>query len=252
MFKNNPDELDQHFLIDNKGIREFIKVCNLKRDDTVLEIGPGIGTLTKLIAPNVGKMYVIEKDERLRPYLDKIDNISVKYGSCLDLDFPKVNKIITSLPYSIIEPFIYKIIKEDFNELYMIMGKSYCDNVINNKITNLSLLTNIYFDVTKYFDIEPDSFNPKPRTMSSVIKLSFKKDNNDVEKIFKNMYKLNDKLIKNALREALINVYSYTKKEAKEYIGNLKIDDKILDTKFGQISNDELNELYNKIKRNIN
>lgn len=252
MFKNNPDELDQHFLIDNKIIDDFIKVCNLNKDDTVLEIGPGIGTLTRLIVPKVKKMYVIEKDKRLKPYLDKINNISVSYGSCLDLDFPKVNKIITSLPYSIIEPFIYKIINEDFDELYMIMGKSYCDNVLNNNITNLSLLTNIYFDVTKYFDIEPDSFNPKPRTMSSVIKFTFKKNNSNIEKIFKNMYKLNDKLVKNALRESLINVYDYTKKEAKELINNLNIDNKILDVKFSQISNDELNELYNKIKRNIN
>ena len=107
MFKNNPDELDQHFLIDKDVINSFIKVCNLSKDDVVLEIGPGDGTLTKLIAPKVKKMYVIEKDIRLKPYLDKIKNIDVTYGSCLNVPFPKVDKIITSLPYSIIEPFIY-------------------------------------------------------------------------------------------------------------------------------------------------
>ena len=172
MFKNNPDELDQHFLIDKDVIYNFIRVCNLNNDDVVLEIGPGVGTLTKLIAPKVKKLYVIEKDIRLKPYLDKINNIDIIYGSCLDVPFPKVDKIITSLPYSIIEPFIYKVIHEDFNELYMIMGKNYCDNVINNKITNLSLLTNIYFDAYKYFDIYPDSFNPKPRVVSSLVKLT--------------------------------------------------------------------------------
>ena len=161
MFKNNPDELDQHFLIDKDVINNFIKVCNLNKDDIVLEIGPGVGTLTKLIAPKVKKLYVIEKDIRLKPYLDKINNIDITYGSCLDVSFPKVDKIITSLPYSIIEPFVYKIIHEDFKELYMILGKNYCDNVINHKITNLGLLTNIYFDVTKYFDIYPTSFDGK-------------------------------------------------------------------------------------------
>ena len=171
MFVNNPNELDQHFLIDKDIINSFINICNLSEDDIVLEIGPGIGTLTKLIAPKVKKLYVIEKDIRLKPYLDKIDNIQVMYDSCLNVNFPKVDKIITSLPYSIIEPFIYKIINEDFKELYMIMGKKYCDNVLGNKITNLSLLTNIYFKITKYFDIMPDSFNPKPRVVSSIIKL---------------------------------------------------------------------------------
>ena len=251
MFKNNPDELDQHFLIDKDVINNFIKVCNLNKDDVVLEIGPGDGTLTKLIAPKVKKLYVIEKDTRLKPYLDKIKNIDVTYGSCLDVPFPKVDKIITSLPYSIIEPFIYKIIHEDFNELYMIMGKNYCDNVINNKITNLSLLTNIYFDVYKYFDIYPDSFNPKPRVISSLVRLTFKNKSDEKDMIFRNMYKLNDKLVKNALMESLIIVKGLTKRESKDYINKLNIDDEILNKKFCMISNEELEVLYIKIKNSF-
>lgn len=247
MFKNNPDELDQHFLIDKDVINSFIKVCNLSKDDVVLEIGPGDGTLTKLIAPKVKKMYVIEKDIRLKPYLDKINNIDVTYGSCLDVPFPKVDKIITSLPYSIIEPFIYKVIHQDFNELYMIMGKNYCDSVINNKITNLSLLTNIYFDVYKYFDIYPDSFNPKPRVVSSLVKLTFKDKLNEKDMIFRNMYKLNDKLVKNALMESLIIVKGLTKRESKENISKLNINAEILNKKFCMISNEELKNLYDKL-----
>ena len=247
MFKNNPDELDQHFLIDKDIINNFIKVCNLNKEDVVLEIGPGDGTLTKLIAPKVKKMYVIEKDTRLKPYLDKIKNIDVTYGSCLDVPFPKVDKIITSLPYSIIEPFIYKVIHEDFKELYMIMGKNYCDNVINNKITNLSLLTNIYFDVYKYFDIYPDSFNPKPRVVSSLVKLTFKNKLDEKDMIFRNMYKLNDKLVKNALMESLIIVKGLTKKESKENISKLNINAEILNKKFCMISNEELKNLFDKL-----
>lgn len=247
MFINNPDELDQHFLIDKDVINNFIKVCNLNKEDVVLEIGPGVGTLTKLIAPKVKKMYVIEKDIRLKPYLDKINNIDVTYGSCLDVPFPKVNKIITSLPYSIIEPFIYKVIHEDFKELYMIMGKNYCDNVINNKITNLSLLTNIYFDTYKYFDIYPDSFNPKPRVVSSLVKLTFKDKLNEKDMIFRNIYNLNDKLVKNALMESLIIVKGLTKRESKEYISKLNINVEILNKKFCMISNEELKNLYDKL-----
>ena len=251
MFKNNPDELDQHFLIDKDVINNFIKVCNLNKDDIVLEIGPGDGTLTKLITPKVKKMYVIEKDNRLKPYLDKIKNIDITYGSCLDVPFPKVDKIITSLPYSIIEPFIYKIIHEDFKELYMIMGKNYCDNVINNKITNLGLLTNIYFDVYKYFNIYPDSFNPKPRVISSLVRLTFKNESDEKDMIFRNMYKLNDKLVKNALMESLIIVKGLTKRESKDYINKLNIDDEILNKKFCMISNEELEVLYIKIKNSF-
>ena len=62
------------------------------------------------------------------------------------------------------------------------------------------------------------------------------------------MYKLNDKLVKNALLESLIIVKNLTKREAKEYIKNLNIKESILNNKFSQINNNELEELYNQIK----
>ena len=247
MFVNNPNELDQHFLIDKDIINSFINICNLSEDDIVLEIGPGIGTLTKLIAPKVKKLYVIEKDIRLKPYLDKIDNIQVMYDSCLNVNFPKVDKIITSLPYSIIEPFIYKLINTDFKELYMIMGKSYVDNALNKEISNLSLLTNTFFEIEKYIDIKPNDFYPAPKVYSSIVKLTHKTYLTKIDKIFQNMYKLDDKLIKNALLESIIIVNNWTKREAKEYIINLKISNNILNTRFKLIDNNSLKELYCKI-----
>ena len=140
-FLNDSDLLDQHFLINEKYIKDFIKICNLQKDDIVLEIGPGVGTLTKLIAPKVAHMYVIEKDVRLKEYLENIPGIEIIFGDVIKYNLPKVNKIITSLPYSIIEPFIYKMKNLTNTEIYMIMGRNYIDNVVNKKITNLSLLT---------------------------------------------------------------------------------------------------------------
>lgn len=246
-FNNNTDYLDQHFLINEDIINKFIDICNLTKKDTVLEIGPGKGVLTKLIVPKVKRLYVIEKDIRLKKYLDEINNIEVIYGSCLDVNFPKVNKIITSLPYSIIEPFIYKLTYTDFEELYMIMGKKYVVNVLNKEINNLSLLTNTFFDIEKYMDIKPDDFYPAPRTYSSIIKLTHKKTITKLDKLFQNMYKLDDKLIKNALLESLIIVNNWTKREAKEYINNLNLSSNILNTKFKLIDNKSLKDLYCKI-----
>ena len=246
-FNNNTEYLDQHFLINEDIINKFIDICNLSKEDIVLEIGPGKGVLTKIISSKVKKLYVIEKDIRLKKYLDKIDNIEVIYDSCLDVDYPKVDKIITSLPYSIIEPFIYKLTYTDFKELYMIMGKSYVDNVLNKEINNLSLLTNTFFDVEKYIDIKPNDFYPAPRVYSSVVKLTHKKELTNIDKIFQNMYKLDDKLIKNALLESLIIVNNWTKREAKEYINNLNLSNEILNTRFKLIDNDSLKDLYTKI-----
>ena len=69
--------------------------------------------------------------------------------------------------------------------------------------------------------------------------------------IFRNIYKLNDKLVKNALMESLIIVKGLTKRESKDYINKLNIDDEILNKKFCMISNEELEVLYIKIKNSF-
>ena len=251
MFKNDSDYLDQHFLIDEDVINKFINICNLNKEDTIVEIGPGMGTLTKKIIPKVKKVILIEKDPRLKEYLDKLD-ANVIYDNVLNINIPSSDKIITSLPYSIIEPFIYKLIKTDFKEIYMIMGKNYVDGVLNKQINNLSLLTNTFFNIEYYFDILPSSFNPKPKTLSSLIKLSPKTVFNSVDLIFKCLYELDDKKIKNGLMEAIIKLYHKTKKESKSIINSLNINNSILDKRFNLITNEELKELYNKVSLIVN
>ena len=82
-FKNNTDNLDQHFLVSEKVINKFIEISNLTKNDICLEIGPGKGILTKIIAPKVKKLTVIEKDERLEEYLKEIPNINIIIGDAI-------------------------------------------------------------------------------------------------------------------------------------------------------------------------
>lgn len=246
-FVNDSNYLDQHFLIDEKIINDFISMGNFSKEDIVLEIGPGKGVLTKKIAPLVKKLYVIEKDERLIPYLEEIPNIEIILGDAVKCEYPNVDKIITSLPYSIIEPFIKKLIKIDFKELYLLMGSNYINNCIENKITYLSLLTNIYFDVKKIEDVPKECFKPEPRVMSSLAVLTPKRECSNKDMFFRCLYGLDDKLIKNGMMEAFIKVKNITKREAKEIINNLDIDNKILGKKFLMITNEELNIIYEKV-----
>lgn len=249
VFKNDSDYLDQHFLMDEDIIKKFIKICDLNSNDVVLEIGPGKGTLTKLVASKVKKVYAIEKDVRLKEYLDKIDNLEVIYADAIKCDYPLVNKIITAIPYSIIEPFMYKLCHTYFDSLYMIMGSSYVKSVLNYEINNLALFTNCFFDVKWYFDVPSVCFYPEPKTLSSAIRITPKRDYKPSELLFKNMYLLDDKKIKNALMESLIKVKGLTKRESKDLINSLNINDELLDKKFLSISNQELKELYAKLNK---
>lgn len=251
-FINDANYLDQHFLINEDIIKKIITFTNLSKEDEVLEIGPGVGTLTKLIAPNVKSLTVIEKDERLAKYLKEIPKIKIIWGDAIKTPYPKCNKIITSLPYSIIEPFIYKLKSTNFKELYMIMGQNYVDSVLNKEITNLSLLTNTYFALKELMTIAPDAFNPKPRVMSKLVKITPKKDKSALDVILETLYDLDAKLIKNSLLEAFIKLNNITKKESKIIVLNLNLPEEILNKQFNLISNEELKCLYEKIYLYLN
>ena len=249
-FKNNTDNLDQHFLVSETAINKFIEISNLTKNDICLEIGPGKGILTKIIAPKVKKLTVIEKDERLEEYLKEIPNINIIIGDAIKEPWPNVNKIISSIPYSIIEPFIKKLTKENFDELIMMMGKNYCMNAIDKKITYLSLMTNAFFNIEKIIDVPKEAFNPSPRVTSCLVRLTPKKELTKTEELFQNMYKLDHKNCKNALLESLIIRDNLTQKEAKEIVNSLNIDENILNKPFFLIKNEELETLYNKLLQN--
>ena len=171
----------------------------------------------------------------------------------MNIDLPKCNKIITAIPYSIIEPFIYKMVNYDV-DIYMIMGRKYVDKVINNDISNLSLLTNCFYDCKKIIDVTPDKFCPKPRVMSSIIQMKYKNiDNIDTNLlIFRFMYLYKNKKVKNALIESIISTAKikgkiYTQKMSKNLINELKLKDDLLNKNFEVISNNELKILYDKV-----
>ena len=248
MFNNDIDKLDQHFLIDKKIISKVIEVSNLKYDDVVVEVGSGNGVLTKEILPKVKYLYVIKKDKRLKNELDKLvnkyNNLNIIYDNVLDTYIPNCNKLITSLPYSIIEPFIKKIINANIKMVIMIVGKKYADGLANNN--KISILTRSFYNYKKVIDINKEAFKPSPRVYSSLLILERKEDNDNNIKdyIFRYLYYYRDMKIKNALIKIFIEYNNMTQKESKEYIKLLNIDEDILEDKYETIDNNKLEKLY--------
>ena len=239
MFKNDTNLLDQHFLIDEDIINKFIDSADIKNDDIVLEIGAGKGVLTKKIATLTNNLTVVEKDVRLVPYLK---DYNVVYRDVLYYDIPKVNKIITSLPYSITEGFMYKLLDVEFDKLVMMCGKNFVDNLDNNN-TKLSIMCNLYFNYEKICDVNPSSFEPKPRVMSSLITMSKK------EIIIKMLYKYRYMKVKNALKEILIKIDNITQRQARDIITSYNIDENILNKEFDKLSNGEVLELIKNLDK---
>ena len=148
-FINDINYLDQHFLIDKSIINAFIDSANLKINENVVEIGPGKAEISDTIARRVNHLTCIEIDKNLEPFINVLKerhpNVDVIYGNALNVYIPQCDKIISALPYSITEPFIEKLIRCDFNEAVLIVGKRFADNVIEKSHNKLALLTNSFF-----------------------------------------------------------------------------------------------------------
>ena len=259
-FINDTNFLDQHFLVDKSIFNAFIDEANLSVHETVVEIGPGKCEISDILAKRSKHLTCIEKDLNLEPYLnvlqEKHDNVEVIYDSALDAYIPECDKIISALPYSITEPFIEKLLRCNFKEALLIVGKRFADNVVEERLNKLALLTNSFFKVEKIMDIAPDAFDPQPRVMSSMIRLiplkreelnySFKKF------IFRELFFNRDRKLKNNLMEAMIEFVKLhdkqlTKKESKAIIEGYNIPSETLDKRIENLSNEEFAIIYNAL-----
>ncbi|OYT43509.1 MAG: 16S rRNA (adenine(1518)-N(6)/adenine(1519)-N(6))-dimethyltransferase [Candidatus Aenigmarchaeota archaeon ex4484_56] len=231
---------DQHFVVDESVLCRIIELSNLKTEDIILEIGPGYGNLTKKLVNKVKKVYAIEKDKKLYEFLlkSKFDNLKLISGNALKITFPDFNKIVSNIPYSISEPLIKKLIYYNFELGVLLLPKKFSDILAGIKYTKLSLISESFFKIKQKDIVYPESFSPRPKTLSQIT-LIIPKKSNSKEMIFREFIKQKDKKVKNALREALIKINRVTKKESKKLIENITIDKKV--------SNLNLNELL-KIK----
>ena len=261
-FKNDTNYLDQHFLVDKAIINAFIDESKLNINQTVVEIGPGKGILSEVIAKRSKHLTCIELDTTLEPYLnvlqDKYKNVDVIYGNALDVYIPECDKIISALPYSITEPFIEKLLRCNFNEAVLIVGKRFADCVVEEKLNKIALLTNSFFKAEKIMDIAPDAFYPMPKAMSSMIRLiPLKREelNYSYKKfIFRELFYHRDRKLKNNLMEAMIEFVKLhdkklTKKESKSIIEGFNIPEETLNKQIENLSNEEYELIYNALSK---
>lgn len=260
-FKNDTNYYDQHFLIDKSVINDFIDASNLKITEDVVEIGPGKCEISEIVARKVNHLTCIEIDRKLEHFTsvleDTYDNVDFIFGNALDVYIPKCDKIISALPYSITEPFVEKLLRCNFKEAILIVGKKFADSVIDNSITKLALLTNSFFEVEKIMDITPDAFDPRPRVMSSMIKMRpinrLDLNNNFKKFIFREMFFNRNRKLKNNLMESLIEFAKIhgkklTKKESKAIIDEYNLPKDMLNKMMENLSNEEYKILYDSLK----
>ena len=176
--RNSVVRLNQHFLKDESALEQIVALSEIEPHETVLEIGPGRGPLTRKIAEHAKKVVAIEADTRLKTDLDALQahypNVSIIYGDALEMRFPKFDRIVANIPFNITEPLIMKLMGEKFVGAYLLVGESFANNctVLGDYTTRLGLLTRAYFKAEQLLQVPKESFEPVPSTDGVLISLS--------------------------------------------------------------------------------
>ncbi len=178
--------LGQHFLIDNNIKKKIVDILSVEKKDIVVEIGPGEGALTELIYNNCKKLILVEKDIRLKNYLEqKFPKAKIFINDFLTWNFNELKdvKIIGNLPYNVSTQIIFKLLEEKSKWKYgvFMVQKEVAERIMAKTDTKeysiLSVVCQTFCKVEKKFDVSPECFIPKPKVFSSIIKLIPYNDN---------------------------------------------------------------------------
>ena len=128
-------KIGQNFLIDKQVVKREINYADLSKNDIVLEIGPGEGILTKILATKAKKVIAIEIDSRLVEKLEPTlpDNVRLINSDVLKIDFntiPAFNKVVSNLPFQISSPITFKLLEYPFTKAVLIYQKDFADRMV--------------------------------------------------------------------------------------------------------------------------
>lgn len=240
--------LGQNFLTDDTVVRRIVDTAEITKDDLVMEIGPGIGSMTGELASRAGQVIAVEIDKYLIPALK--DNL--KEFSNLEIinqDIMKVNvreitdsghnmrmKVVANLPYYITTPIIMKLLEEenDIELMVFMVQKEVAQRMVakpgGKDYGALSVAVQYYAQPEMVFDVPPHCFVPQPEVDSTIIKLKKNttppvslKDKDMFFKVVKASFGQRRKTLLNALTNS--GGFNKSKEEIREILINLNINE---------------------------
>ncbi|PRR72078.1 16S rRNA (adenine(1518)-N(6)/adenine(1519)-N(6))-dimethyltransferase RsmA [Clostridium thermopalmarium] len=215
--------LGQNFLIDDSVLEDIVKGAEVSHDDFIIEIGPGVGTLTRELLAKAKKVCAIELDSDLIPILKEelkdFDNFELIHKDALKVDFNEIIgeeksvKVVANLPYYVTTPIIANLLTKGYNfkSLTIMIQKEVAERINaepgNKDYGSLSVLVQYYCDTKILRKVPPTSFIPQPKVESIVIRLD-KLDKPRVEvkdkdlffKVVRQSFNMRRKTLRNAVK----------------------------------------------------
>ena len=229
--------LGQNFLINQEVVEKIVECAKLDKEDLIIEIGPGLGTLTQKLLEKAGKVISIELDtkmiEILKDRFSLYNNFEIINKDVLKVDLNTIIKnekqntnikhvkVVANLPYYITTPIIMKLLEDnlDIDEIIVMIQKEVADRLIaipGSKDTGAITYSVYYYcETEKILEVPNSSFIPEPEVTSEVIKLILRKEQPIIVKDKEKMFYI----IKNSFmqrRKTLLNALANTKIISKE------------------------------------
>ncbi len=243
----------QNYLVDNNKLNIILENADIQEDETILEIGAGIGTLTIPMAKKAKKVIAIEKDPlivdvlRQRIIKEKISNIEVIKADALKIDFPEFDKVVSNLPYQISSPVTFKLLEYPFKKAILMYQLEFAKRMQAKPDTHeySRLSVGLYFraDIRIIDTLSPSAFIPQPKVHSAIIEL-IPKDNVDINPIFDDtiraLFQHRNKKVKKALIQSAHELNS-NKKILKPLLSD--IDNPLFEEKVFKLKPEEIKEI---------
>ena len=235
----------QNFLIDTHVLDKIIRAAEITKDDFVLEIGPGIGTMTQYLACAAGKVAAVEIDRALIPILedtlDGYDNVTIINNDILKVDIAKLAeeenggrpiKVVANLPYYITTPIIMGLFEKHvpLKSITVMVQKEVADRMQTGPGSKdygaLSLAVQYYAEPYIVANVPPNCFMPRPKVGSAVIRLEIYeeppvkvRDEKMMFRIIRASFNQRRKTLANGLKNSA--ELDFTKEEIESAIGAL-------------------------------
>ena len=261
----------QNFLIDENIVEGIVEKANISKEDFVIEIGPGLGTLTEDLLRNAGKVLAVELDKKMvniitDRFSEEISNdrLEILCDDILKVDLEKIIeeelktgykkvKVVANLPYYITTPIIMKLLEEKLpiESITVMIQKEVANRlseIPGGKETGAITYTVYYYADTKIlFEVPKESFIPEPEVTSAVIQFNILKaprvnvkNEEDFFKLIKQSFLMKRKTLVNALT-------GYKNKEKQEIINilqELNINEKV---RAEQLTLEQFVKIYEKM-----
>ena len=173
-------ELGQHFLVDENILGVIGRLAELAPDDDVLEIGPGLGVLTRYLAARVAHVHAVELDASLEPHLrDAGPNVTLTFGDALRLDLaaiaPDATKLVANLPYNVATPLLVESLDglPNVGHWCVMLQREVADRLFAEPRTKaygaVSVLVQLAAERTGFHPVSRTVFRPPPNVDSALV-----------------------------------------------------------------------------------